>query len=133
MLGNFWDRNSDRFSRCVFNYFLIDFDVHFGSIFASKTAPASTPTRKGRPSILNNSPMKIQLFDSVVVAGGSTGRALKRNTFQDEILPPKCLQIDSKMAPQKLQNGIKKRSREHPTAKRSTLDFDQLSCENQAF
>ena len=108
ILAHFWDRISDRFSRCVFKHFLIDLDVHLGSILASKTTPGGTPTRKGRPSILNNPPMKIKLFDPVGVAGGSRGRHLKPNTFYEGIRRPKCLQNDPKMVPKTAQNSIKK-------------------------
>ena len=97
--------------RCVFGHLCVDPDVHFGGILASKTTPVSTPTRRGRPSILNNSPMKIKLFDPVGVAGGSRGRPLKRNTFYNEIRTPKCLQNDTEMDPKRGQNGIQKRCR----------------------
>ena len=92
-------------------YLFVDSEVHLGSILASKTAPRGTPTRKGRPSILNNPPMKIKLFDSVGVARDSRGRPLKRNTFHTAISTPKCLQNGSKMAPKQLQKNIKKRCR----------------------
>ena len=65
--------------------------------------------RKGRPSILHNSPTKIQLFDLVVVAGGSRGRPLKRNTCYSEFWTPKCLQSDLRMVPKKGQNCIQNR------------------------
>ena len=91
-----------------FFVFFVDSGVHFGSILASKTAPGDTPTRKGRPSILDNSPMKIKLFDPVAVAQGSRGRPLKRNTFDDEVWASKCPQNDPKMNPKRVQNCIKK-------------------------
>ena len=108
ILASFWGRISDRFSRCVFKHFCVDLDVHFGSMLASKITPGGTPARKGRPSILNNPPMKIKLFDSLGVARDSRGRPLKRNTFHTAISTPKCLQNGSKMAPKQLQNSIKK-------------------------
>ena len=111
ILGYFSARFSDRFLRYVFGHLLMDLGVHFGAILAPKTSPVSTPTRKGRPSILNNSPMKIHLFDSVGAAGGSRERPLKRNTFYNEIRTPKCLQNDTEMDPKRIQNGIQKRCR----------------------
>ena len=77
----------------------IDFDVHFGSMLASKTTPGRALTRKGRPSILNDSPMKIKLFDPVAVAGGSRGRPLKPNTFYKGIWASKCLENNPKIIP----------------------------------
>ena len=68
----------------------MDLDVHFGSILASKTTPGRALKRKGRPSILNDSPMKIKLFDPVAVAGGSLGRPLKPNIIYQEIWASKC-------------------------------------------
>ena len=41
----------------------IDFGTRFGSIFAPKIDFGGPWAQKGRPSILNNAPMKIQLFD----------------------------------------------------------------------
>ena len=87
--------------------FSVDSEIYFDFILALKTAPMDTPTRKGRPSILNNPPMKIKLFDPVGVAGDSRGRPLKRITFHTAISTPKCVQNDPKMTPRKLQNRIK--------------------------
>ena len=68
----------------IWNAFLftsISLDVHFESILCSKSGPGDTLTRKGRPSMLDNSHVKMQLFDPVVVAGGSTWHPLEHIPF----------------------------------------------------
>ena len=108
LLGHFWDRISDRFSRFVFYHIYHDLEVHFGSMFVLKTAPGHTPTRKGRPSILNNSPIQIKLFDPVVMAGGSRGRHLKPNTFMKKFWDQNVSKMTPKMVSETAQNSIKK-------------------------
>ena len=114
ILRHFWGRNFDRFSRCVCAYFFTDFDLHFGSILGTRTAPGATPTRKGRPLILNNPPMKIKLFDPVMVAGGShvrSGDALENVTL---FISKFCHQNVCKTTPKWLPKGTKTASKNDP-------------------
>ena len=71
-------------SEVCFCLLFVDFDLNFGSILASETTPGRSQTRKARHSILNDSTMKIQLFDPVVVAGGSHIRS--RNVLENVAL-----------------------------------------------
>ena len=82
-------------------------DVKFGSLLASKTTPGRALTRKGRPSILNDSTMKIKFFDPVAVAGGSRGRPLKPNSFYKGIGASKCLQNNPKWSPKASKTASK--------------------------
>ena len=69
LLGNFWVNFCVLFSYFFplvfalrFYRFWEPFWLHFCIILASETHPGGTRTGKGRPSILNNTPMKIMVF-----------------------------------------------------------------------
>ena len=69
-LGMFWRPFSHRSSERVRVLILVALGLLLGSIFDSKIDPGSSQEQKGPPSILNNSPRKINDFS----LGGCPGR-----------------------------------------------------------
>ena len=63
--------------------------------------------RKGRPSILNNSPMKIMLFHPPDLPGSSRGRPLKRNNFLYEFWMAKGPKMTPKSTPKSLKMTLR--------------------------
>ena len=98
-------------SASIFSWIFYALGLYFGSILAPKIDPGGARARKGRPSILNNPPMKIMVFRLWGCPGAPKivpGSASKIQCIFYWFLPPKCSKNEPKMRSKMSQKVIKK-------------------------